>query len=119
MRYDPRNLSKVWVTGPDQLYHAIAYADLSLPPITLWEHRAALALLKAQGNKAVDQLAIFQAVLKQRSLIEKASAKTKSARRLSQRSKDAGAATAAQRGVSESAIDYSQPVVPYDAEIWN
>ena len=119
VRYDPRNLSKVWVTGPDQLYHAIAYADLSLPPITLWEHRAALALLKAQGNKAVDQPAIFQAVLKQRALIEKASAKTKSARRLAQRSRDAGAATAAPRGVSESAIDYSQPVVPYDAEIWN
>ena len=119
VRYDPRNLSKVWVTGPDQRYHAIPYADLSLPPITLWEHRAALASLKAQGNSSVDQPAIFQAVLKQRALIEKASAKTKSARRLSQRQKDAGAATGVRNRVSESAIDYSQPVVPYDAEIWD
>jgi putative transposase len=119
VRYDPRNLSKVWVTGPDQRYHAIPYADLSLPPITLWEHRAALTSLKAQGNSSVDQPAIFQAVLKQRALIEKASAKTKSARRLSQRQKDAGAATGTRNRVSESAIDYSQPVVPYDAEIWD
>ena len=119
VRYDPRNLSKVWVTGPDQRYHAIPYADLSLPPITLWEHRAALTSLKVQGNSSVDQPAIFQAVLKQRALIEKASAKTKSARRLSQRQKDAGAATGARNRVSESAIDYSQPVVPYDAEIWD
>ena len=119
VRYDPRNLSRVWVTGPDQLYHAIPYADLSLPPITLWEHRAALASLKILGNNAVDQPAIFQAVLKQRALIDKASAKTKSARRLSQRSKDAGEATVARRRVSDSTIDYSQPVVPYDAEIWD
>ncbi len=119
VRYDPRNLSKVWVIGPDQLYHAIPYADLSLPPITLWEHRAALASLHAQGNNSVDQPAIFQAVLKQRALIEKASAKTKSARRLSQRQKDAGAATVARSRVSEGTIDYSQPVVPNDAEIWD
>jgi len=32
VRYDPRNLSKVYVTGPDKRFHPIPYADLKLPP---------------------------------------------------------------------------------------
>ena len=30
VRYDPRNLSKVWVAGSDERNHAIRYSDLTL-----------------------------------------------------------------------------------------
>jgi hypothetical protein len=35
VRYDPRNLSKICVAGPDDSYVPVSYADLTLSPITL------------------------------------------------------------------------------------
>ena len=52
VRYDPRNLSKVYVAARDGRYHPVPYADLGLPPITLWEQRAAIARLHAEGDAA-------------------------------------------------------------------
>lgn len=119
VRYDPRNLSKVYIQGPDQRYCPIPYADLSLPPITLWEQRAALSALRDQGDTAPSQTAIFTAVTAQRALIESAAARTKSARRNRQRHKDAQFATMSPTVTGGSAVDYSQPVKPSDAEIWD
>jgi putative transposase len=119
VRYDPRNLARVFVQGPDKKYFPIPYANLSLPPITLWEQRAALAELRAQGDCAPSQVAIFKAVTAQRALVESASSKTKSARRLSQRQKDAQFATMGVLPTAGGSVDYSQPVTPSDSEIWD
>jgi putative transposase len=119
VRYDPRNLSKVFVVGPDKRFFPIPYADLSLPPITLWEHRAAMTTLREQGDNAPTQEAIFKAVATQRALVEQATTKTKSARRNFQRQKDAQLATMDASATGESLVDYSQPVKPSDAEIWD
>jgi putative transposase len=119
VRYDPRNLSKVYVAGPDRRYHPIPYADLALPPITLWEHRAAVSALREQGEQTPTQASIFQAVCAQRDLIERAAAKTKTARRLSQRHKDAASGTTGSSSSSKEAVDYSLPVTPADVEIWD
>ena len=72
VRYDPRNLSKVYVAGPDDRYHPIPYADLTLPPITLWEQRAAMAKLRDDGDNAPARAKMFEAVLDQRALVESA-----------------------------------------------
>ena len=119
VRYDPRNLSSVYIQGPDQRYCPIPYADLSLPPITLWEQRAALSALRDQGDTAPSQTAIFTAVTAQRALIESAATKTKSARRNRQRHKDSQFATMSPTVTGAGAVDYSQPVKPADAEIWD
>lgn len=119
VRYDPRNLSKVYVMGPDQHYYPISYADLSLPPITLSEQRAALATLRNRSDNPPSEAAIFQAVTAQRALIEQATAKTKAARRQSQRQKDAESATTGTTQSGGSTVDYSQPVKPFDAEVWD
>ena len=119
VRYDPRNLARIWITGPDGRYYPISYANLSLPPITLWEHRAAVTQLRERSDCALSEGSIFQAVLKQRELVDKASAKTKSARRLAQRQKNASKATFDQSRVADSAVDYSKPAVPYEAEVWD
>ena len=93
VRYDPRNLSKVYVAGSDERYHPIPYADLTLPPITLWEQRAAMAKLRVDGDNAPAQAKMFEAVLDQRALVDKANSKTKAARRSVQRRSDAANAT--------------------------
>jgi putative transposase len=119
VRYDPRNLSRIYVIGPDQHYHPVPYADLSLPPITLWEQRAAVAYLRGDGDNAPAQAAIFKAVVAQRALIANATARTKAARRQSQRQSNAQFATMDRSRVGESAVDYSEPVLPSDAEVWD
>lgn len=119
VRYDPRNLSKVFVAGPDDTYVPVPYADLTPPPISLWEARAAMARLKERGDKAPSQVAMFEAVREQRELVEKASAKTKSARRQVQRRRDAAQTTMGSNRSIGAPVDYSQPVKPSKAEIWD
>ena len=52
-------------------------------------------------------------------LIERAASKTKAARRLSQRHKNAASGTAGSSSSSKEAVDYSLPVTPADVEIWD
>ena len=119
VRYDPRNLSKVYVAASDGRYHPVPYADLGLPPITLWEQRAAVAQLRAEGDAAPGEARMFQAVLQQRALVAGAASKTKAARRQLQRRKDAARATMAAAPPTGSPVDYSQPAKPSKAEIWS
>ena len=77
VRYDPRDLSKVYVAGSDERYHPIPYADLTLPPITLWEQRAAMVKLRVDGDNAPAQAKMFEAVLDQRALVDMANSKTR------------------------------------------
>lgn len=119
VRYDPRNLSKVYVAGPDGRYHPIPYADLTLPPITLWEQRAAMAKLRADGDNAPAQAKMFEAVLDQRALVDQANAKTKAARRSVQRRNDAVKATIDKAKTARGAVDYSKPVKPAESELWD
>ena len=119
VRYDPRNLSKVYVVGSDERYHPIPYADLTLPPITLWEQRAAMAKLRIDGDNAPAQAKMFEAVLDQRALVDKANSKTKAARRSVQRRNDAANATMSEAKTTGGSVDYSKPVKPAKAEVWD
>ena len=119
VRYDPRNLSKVYVAGSDQRFHPIPYADLTLPPITLWEQRAAVAKLRSDGENSPGQGRMFEAVCQQRDLVDAANAKTKAARRSVQRGKDAANATAAPAVTRREPVDYSKPATLSKSEIWD
>lgn len=119
VRYDPRNLSRVYVPGSGGRYHPIPYADLGMPPITLWEQRAAMLVLRREGENAPGQVAMFKAVLKQRDLVAGAESKTKAARRAVQRRKDATLATMGTARTGGHPVDYSQPVAPSDGEVWD
>jgi putative transposase len=85
VRYDPRDLSRIYLLGPDSEYYDLAYRDLRRPPITLWEHRAALKRLREEGRAQIDEEAIFRAVETMRTIADSASAATKSARRQRER----------------------------------
>ncbi len=93
VRYDPRDISCVFVDGPNGENWPVRFADLSRPRITLGEHRQAVAALRARGFQSVDEHLIFETIEAQRQLVEGASRQTRSIRRGAERRSRALAAT--------------------------
>jgi putative transposase len=89
IKYNPRDLSAVFVDVPDADYIRVPYADLRRPPITLWEHRAAIRRLRAEGKPTRNEDAIFWAVQEQHRILAGAQAKSKEARRVLARTNQA------------------------------
>lgn len=85
VRYDPRNLSRIYLLGPDGRYYDIPYRDLRRPPITLWEQRLALKRLREQGRSHVDESAIFRTIEMMRQITDGAVMATKTVRRQQER----------------------------------
>ena len=72
VKYDPRNLSRIYLRDDAGHYWPIPYRDLALPPISLWEHREAMKRLMQAGRRAVDERLIFSTILEQRKLVASA-----------------------------------------------
>lgn len=85
VRYDPRDLSRIYLLAPDGRYYDLSYRDLGRPPISLWEQRLALRRLREDGRAAVDEDAIFKAIEAMRGIADQASAASKLARRQRER----------------------------------
>ena len=81
VKYDPRDLSAVFVELASGDHVRVPYADLSRPVVTLWEHRLATKRLHEQGRRTVDEHAIFAAVEEQRRVFAEAYGRSKAARR--------------------------------------
>jgi putative transposase len=81
VKYDPRDLSAVFVELPAGDHVRVPYADISRPAVTLWEHRQASRRLREDGRRTVDEHAIFVAIEEQRRILAAAYGRTKSARR--------------------------------------
>lgn len=79
VRYDPRNLGRIYVLGRDVAYHDIVYADVRHPPISLWEQRFARASLRAQQRR-VDETGIFKVLDQQQAIVAEAARATRTAR---------------------------------------
>ncbi|MFW5420955.1 DDE-type integrase/transposase/recombinase [Nocardiopsis sp. CNT-189] len=90
LRRDPRDISRIWVLAPDGFtYVEVPYRTLSRPPITAWEHKAAVARLRELGRAEVDENALFAMVERMRQITEAASGATRKARRDRQRRSEA------------------------------
>jgi putative transposase len=85
VRYDPRDLSRVYLRAPNGEYLDLSYRDIRRPPISLWEHRLAIRKLREEGRAHVDENAIFQAIEAMRRIAEEAVHSTKAARRQHER----------------------------------
>jgi putative transposase len=85
VRYDPRDLSRIHLLAPDEVYYDLTYRDLRRPPITLWEHRLAVKRLREEGRRDVDEAAIFRTVEAMRAITEEAVLASKAARRQRER----------------------------------
>jgi putative transposase len=122
IKYDPRDLSKVFVEDPDGGHWPVRIADLSRPPITLAEHRQAQAMLRARGQSLVDERLIFETIEQQRALEAAATTATRSARRQIERRERALAASAERPGATAEAPvddeDYAD-LHPWKVEEWS
>jgi putative transposase len=85
VRYDPRDLSRIYLLAPDGNYYDIHYRDLRRPSISLWEHRLALKRLREEGRAVSDEGAIFRTVETMRSITDGAVVASKTARRQRER----------------------------------
>lgn len=92
VKYDPRDLSCVYVEQADGSIWPVRFAALDRPPITLGEHRLARAALRARGVRAVNEHLIFETIAEQRRLMESAVQQTRAMRRHGERKERALAA---------------------------
>ena len=111
VKYDPRDLSHVFVEDPEGGHWPVRLANLSGPRITLAEHAQAEAVLRARGQKLVDERLIFETVEQQRALVDAATTATRSARRQAERR---ARALAASEQTFEARIDESADADPDD-----
>ena len=110
VRYDPRDLSRVWIRRPDGRHVEARYKNLGREPISLWEHGRAMERLRAQGRKEVSEEILFRAIGEQRRIEDEALRSSKRARRAaSQRPTAPVAASAASPAPDLGVIDTSDP----------
>jgi putative transposase len=85
VRFDPRDLSRIYLQTPDGQYFQVPYRDLGRRPISLWEHRLALKHLRQDGRRAVNEDTIFEAIDQIHRITESAMRDTKTVRRQRER----------------------------------
>lgn len=81
IKYDPRDLSAVFVELPEGDHIRVPYADIGRPAVSLWEHREASVSLREEGRRTIDEQAIFAAIAEQRRVLAEAQGHSKRARR--------------------------------------
>ena len=85
VKYNPLDMSAVFVEVPGGGHLRVPTADLSRPPVTLWEQRAATLALRDEGRLTVNEAAVTAAVVEQRRVLAAAHAGSKAARRATAR----------------------------------
>jgi putative transposase len=85
IKYDPRDLSRIFVRRPSGRFVEARYRNLSWPAITLWEQKAAVRHLRAQGRNEIDEGMIFNATIRQREIEDEAVRQTAAVRRRRER----------------------------------
>ena len=89
IKYNPLNLSTVYLELPGGEHAIVPLRDKRRPAITKFEHDYALRALRERGRGAVDEQMLFEMVSTQRSIVLAAVTKTRGARRTTQRLVDA------------------------------
>ena len=116
VRFDPRDLSRVYIPSPDQAeYLIIPYADLRRPPITLAELERARAILVGKGERQPTEDQLFATTEAQRRLEEESAHKSRSSRRQTARR---GHLKPTKQSRPTAPVDYSKDPIPYGGEEW-
>jgi len=113
-RYDPRDLSRLYVLTPTKTYQAVPYADVRRPPITLAELRFAHAELRREAKGSINEEQLFAMHDRQQAIVTDATNATKAARRR----KEPQQRRPTTAGSVVSPIDYSKDVIPLESELW-
>lgn len=81
VKYDPRDMARVFVRRPSGNFVEARYADVTLPSVTLHEALAARRALLTKGRRELDTRTIVGTAVEQRKLVDAAVKKTATARR--------------------------------------
>jgi len=81
VRFDPDDFSRIWIYSDlDAEYFEIPRARSHMPPVTLWDVRAAIKRLKEEGRDHTDEDVVFRAIQRGWKMDEDAALKSKRAR---------------------------------------
>jgi len=124
VRYDPRDLSRVWLLSKDNEYYALPYRARYRPPISLWEHKMIVRMLQEEGRRHVDADAIFSQLEKMHAVVTEAAVRTKRARRQAERFRHTPKAIprSGRAALPGPAVDVDTPLppaTPYEVEEWS
>ena len=114
VKYDPRNLARVYVRDPNGKHWPIPYADLRQPPIALWELLETRKRLRVRGIRAETEQAIFSAIVEQRHIVKDA-ANSSQQRRRRERIPEMPASTKPPKEEQNQTVE----VKPYPVEVWD
>lgn len=118
IKYDPRDMSKVYLVEPNGTYLEVPYRDLAHPMVSLRDVQHSAKLLRKQGTTAADENDLFRVIRQQRAIVESAKSRTQKARRKAQELSKTRPATQAP-ALSDDFVDDSDVVVdPFPFEIW-
>jgi putative transposase len=121
VRYDPRDLSRLYVKAPDHSYLEVPYADIRLPPLSLWELRAARRFLAQRGDPRRNQERLFWAHEELQRIAAKSVTETRRVRRQRGRrdalAREQSLATTASPS-SAYPIDYTKTPRDLPTETW-
>jgi putative transposase len=115
VKYDPRNLSRIYVRDPDGRHWAVPYADLGQPPIALWELEEANQRMRQRAGATPDQRSIFASILEQRRLVQSAESLSKQRRQRDKTPTSEGSAVTVQ---PDANISPACEIKPYPVELW-
>jgi putative transposase len=115
VKYDPRNLSRVYVQDPRGRHWPVPYADLRRPPIALWEVEAATKKARQDGRRMNTEAAMFGNILEQRALVQQAGSLSKQRRRQEMLPSPVHPSSAFEPLINES---LSTEIKPFPVEIW-
>jgi putative transposase len=76
VKYDPRDLSRIFVLRPSGRFIEARYGDITLPAISLQEAQSASRALAAKGRREVDSRTIVKTAIAQRELVQGANRRT-------------------------------------------
>ena len=117
VKYDPRNLSRVYVRDPDGKHWPVPYADLRQPPIALWELTEARKRLRQHGSDDPTERALFANILEQRRIMKEAASRSHQRRRKERVPSEATVQPTVQEPAPGPAKQ-SDDLKPYPVEIW-
>lgn len=111
VRYDPRDISRVFVRRPNGSFVEARYRHLGYPPVSLWERNAAVRRLRERGRHEVDEAMIFASISAQRVIEDDAQRRSAKARRSRERrpaAQTAGATAVRLRDIDTGIPDAAQ-----------
>jgi len=117
IKYDPRDLSRIFVRQSDGRFIEARYRNLAFPPVSWWEWKHAKKTLRDQGRLELQEGVIFAAIAQQRQIEDIAASSSARARRnIKRRPIESG--HKAPRPVK--AIDMEKPIhSDDDTEFWD